>query len=210
MHKAKAGPSATLPPRSTEEVTEEPANQTRPKADDGLVEGNTIDGSTIAGIVLAPELWWGEACYSRNVVIRNNTVRHVGYSTAGPWTDQAGAITILGLGDPKSAGAGKLGHRHITIEGNTVADCDGVNLLIDSAEDVAVRHNRFVRPQAHATRRGADRGIHPAALVWLSNCRNVRFEANTIRDAGAAFGKPYVAAPSAKDLYGLPDGIARK
>ena len=66
------------------------------KADDGLVENNRIDGSTIAGIVLAPELWWNEACYSRNVTLRGNAVRHVGYAAVGPWTDQAGAITLLG------------------------------------------------------------------------------------------------------------------
>ena len=174
------------------------------KADDGLVEGNIVEGSTIAGIVLAPELWWNEACYSRNVVLRGNTVRRVGYATVGPWTGQAGAITVLGEGK----GAGRPGHRRLVIENNTIADCDGVNLLVTSAQDVRVAGNRFVRPMTRPTRRGADHGLDTGALVWLGDCRDVRFEGNTVVEAGPCLHTLVGAAPTAEDVSGLPEGIA--
>jgi len=177
------------------------------KADNGLVEGNTIDGSTIAGIVLAPETWWMEACYSRNVTIRNNTVRHVGYATTGPWNMQAGAITVTGASE-KTTSPG--GHRHIVIEGNTVENCDGPNIIVSAATDVLVRGNRFVSPMREPSRRGADRGIDPAALIWLSNCDDVRIEGNSVSQPGQCLEKLIATTPSAKNVLLDLDGGVRK
>jgi len=56
------------------------------KADNGTVEGNVIDGSTVTGIRVGPEFYWGEAGFSRNLTIRNNTIANVGY-----W-DSTGAL----------------------------------------------------------------------------------------------------------------------
>jgi hypothetical protein len=176
------------------------------KADNGLVEGNTVDGSTIAGIVVAPELWWMEACYSRNVIIRNNTIRHVGYATTGPWNMQAGAITVTGASE-KTTSPG--GHRHMVIEGNTVENCDGPNLVISAATDVMVRNNRFVSPMREPSRRGADRGIDPGALIWLSDCEDMRLEGNTISQPGPAMEKSVVTTPTAKNVVGVDTGVKR-
>ncbi|MBF0443392.1 MAG: hypothetical protein HQK54_15905 [Oligoflexales bacterium] len=41
------------------------------KANDGLVENNTVEGSTMPGISETPEYWWNESDYSHNVIIRN-------------------------------------------------------------------------------------------------------------------------------------------
>ena len=46
------------------------------KSDDGLVENNLVDGSTMTGILMTPEFWWGEAGYNHNVIVRGNTIRH--------------------------------------------------------------------------------------------------------------------------------------
>ena len=109
------------------------------KAHNGLVEGNTIDGSSISGIVLAPELWWNEACYSRNVIIRNNTVRNL------PDNPRSyGAVVVAAVTDRAVPG---YGHRHIVLEDNRTENINGVNLLITSAADVTIKNNRFINPQ---------------------------------------------------------------
>ena len=89
------------------------------KADDGLVEGNTIDGSTIAGIVLSPEFWWNEADYSHNVTVRHNTIRHTGYATSGPLTGQAGGLTITAEGDSITSESGSKTTHSMTFAAST-------------------------------------------------------------------------------------------
>ena len=179
------------------------------KADNGLVENNTIDGSTMAGIVVAPELWWNESGYGRNVILRGNMVRHVGYQNAGPWMDQAGAITVRGEGDnvkkPVMIEGDHFGHRHIVIENNTVADCDGLQLLVSSASDVSITGNKFVHAQEHPSNRGADH-VDPEAIIQIGPCRDVRLSGNVVVDRGSSGGK-LVEAVDPTQVHGLPDGL---
>lgn len=177
------------------------------KADDGLIENNVVDGSTIAGLVIAPEFFWNEADYSRNIVVRNNTFRHCGNCTAGPWTEQAGTVTVYGQGD-QDGGIG-YGHRHLVIEGNTLEENDGTNLLVNGAEDVLLRGNRFVRPMRMATRRGTDRGIDPAALIYVEHARDVRVEANEVAEAGAALRTLVKLGAKAEGVTGVDDGVRK-
>jgi len=164
------------------------------KAENGLVEGNIIEGSTIGGIVLSPEIWWNEAGYSRRIIIRNNIIRHVGYSTVGSSDHQAGAITVSGGGgepdqivpvyqDPKVTGL-RPGHKNILIENNTIEDCNGVNLLLAMSEDVTVKNNQFIRPQQKLSLRGEPSGVDPSALIWVFNCVKVSFKNNKVVDLG--------------------------
>jgi polygalacturonase len=176
------------------------------KADDGLIEGNTIDGSTIAGIVLAPELFWREACYSRNVTIRNNTIRRCGTATAGPWTSQAGALSVTAEVQPGS----KPGHRNIVIENNRFIENDGVNLLLQAVDGVRVKGNRFERADQAATRRGSNHRIDPSALIWLSGCANVRFEDNRVSEPGSALSRLIGLGPETTHVSGLEDGVRRE
>jgi hypothetical protein len=169
------------------------------KADRGLVEGNTIDGSTIAGIVLAPELWWNEADYSHDVVIRNNMIRYTGYATSGPASNQAGALTITAEGGPH--------HEKIRIEDNTFDDIRGVDLQVDHAREILVRDNRFLRTHRLPSRNGKERGIDPEAVIWLSECSKVVMEGNTIAHRGGFGGRLIVATPSAREVKGLTEGV---
>jgi hypothetical protein len=149
------------------------------KAHNGLVEGNTIDGSSISGMVLAPELWWNEACYSRNVTIRNNTVRNL------PSNPRSyGAVVIAAVSDRVVPG---YGHQHIVFENNRIEGVNGVNLLITSAEDVTIGNNRFIdadqTPRASA---GAAWGEDPGALIYIAESRAVRIKGNTVSSLGPA------------------------
>lgn len=90
------------------------------KADDGLVSGNSISGSTIAGIVVAPELKWNEGGYAVNVRIENNVIRNTGYSTYGGSDWQRSGIAITGESG--------VGNDLITLLNN---DLGGLALIID-------------------------------------------------------------------------------
>jgi len=181
------------------------------KADDGLVENNTVDGSTMAGIVVSPELWWNEAGFTHNITIRGNTVRHVGYQNAGPWMGQAGAITVRGDDEKISRPAEKdeqFGHQHVVIENNTIEDCDGVNLLVSSASDVLIKNNKFVDAQQHPSRRGADH-VDPGALIQIGPCKNVRIEGNTVVKRGPA-GTVLIEAADPAQVTGIETGFTSK
>jgi len=161
------------------------------KADGGLVEGNTVDGSTMGGIVLTPEFWWNEACYSRNVIIRHNTIRHVAYAP-----DQLGAVVIAALDTAPLSGTG---HQHIVLEGNRFENLAGVNLLITSATDVFVKGNLFIHAHyAQASVAGAAWGENAKALVFVTEAAPIRFEGNLVEDLGPFHQELIHATPSAR------------
>ncbi len=171
------------------------------KADDGLVEGNLVDGSTIAGIVLAPEpLYWNEADYAHHVVIRNNTVRTTGYQSTGPWMNQAAGIAITG------EGAG-IGHDDIVVENNRVEDMPGAAVQIDHAQRVVVRGNTFVRPNQSNCLNGKDHGVKQKSVISLNLCRDIRLEGNTVSGRGP-FGDVLVSvSPTARNVQGQDSGV---
>ncbi|CEK16549.1 Right handed beta helix region [Chthonomonas calidirosea] len=173
------------------------------KADDGLVENNTIDGSTIAGIVIAPELWWNEADYSHHVVVRNNHIRHVGYVT---WqgTDQAGAISVMASNDHGFVPG--YGHQDIQIDGNTIESCDGVNLLVTSAENVDIRNNVFRDAQQHPSNRGAN-WLDPKALIYLTECKGVHLQGNRVERLGHENARLVEATKTALEVTGVSQGV---
>lgn len=173
------------------------------KAENGLVEGNTIEGSTTAAIVLAPELFWREACYSRNVVIRNNTIRRCGTATAGPWTPQAGILTVTAQVKPGTA----PGHRNIVIENNVFEDNNGINLLLQAVDGVKVVGNRFVRPGQADGLRGSGLKMDAGSLIWLSNCRNVQFDGNVVENRGTRTVKLVGVGPEVHDATGVDSGV---
>jgi hypothetical protein len=156
------------------------------KADNGLVEDNTIDGSTIGGIVVTPEFWWNEADYSRNVIIRNNTIRNV---ARAPYS--LGGMVVAAI-DHMPVPA--CGHRDIKITGNRFENIDGVNLLITSACGIRVENNRFVRAQQHArANAGAAWGEDPTALIFVTKAQAVRLKGNQAWEPGP-FSKRLVRA----------------
>ena len=175
------------------------------KARDGLVENNRIDGSSIAGIVLGPELWWGEADYSQNVTIHGNTIAHCGYANTGNWNRQAGALSVLAeRGDPNARG-----HLNVTIENNTFLENDGVNVVLDGVENLKFLDNRFVRPQRQANTRGAD-FYNTGALIQIGRAKGVVLRGNVIEDLGAANTTLLVTGADASEISGAQDGVKVK
>jgi hypothetical protein len=174
------------------------------KASKGVIEDNIVDGSTIAGIVLCPEFYWNEACFSRDVTIRGNTVRATGLGPANWGSLQAGAITVAAdSSDGKTPAAG--GHRDIRIENNTIEGCPGPCIEITSAENVTVIGNRFVNTHPVKRANGERFHIDTEAVIWLDNDTNVKLEKNTVTGMGP-FGKRFLTATEGvKGLVGAGD-----
>ncbi|CAF1453473.1 unnamed protein product [Adineta steineri] len=70
----------------------------------------------MAGLVMQPELWWGEGKYSERIPIRNNTFMKCGYATSVSSAEQADILTIYV-------------HHTLTIENNIFSDNDGVHMV---------------------------------------------------------------------------------
>ena len=174
------------------------------KADDGLIEGNEIDGSTIAGLVISPEFYWNEAGYARHVVVRDNVFRHCGYATATAGHPQAATVCVTGEADHVGAG---WGNRDITLEHNAFEDDDGCNLLVNDAAGVTITGNAFVRPQRSPTDRGTGVGVDPASLIVVEHSDDVRLSGNTVADPGPWEKHLVTVAPSATHVKGADDGV---
>lgn len=159
------------------------------KSSDGLVEGNTIDGSTISGILVAPEAYWMEADFARNVKIRGNLIRNTGYATAASWTFPVGAISIV------ADGLEAMGNQGIVIEHNTFENIDGVNLMVSNAKAVEISNNRFRRTQLHPSDRGADFGIDTSALIWIAHSTMLTVRENILEETQTASAKRIVLGP---------------
>jgi len=132
------------------------------KASNGTVLDNTIVGTWGPAVLVCPEFWWLEAGSSKNVQIRNNTIRDcrdVGinvYATGGS-------------GDVAPAGA----HAQITVAGNTIRNTFAPNICITSTTGLVLKDNRCTDP---ATGRPNSLPRNPAfakpnlPLVMTLNC----------------------------------------
>ncbi|MEK6795056.1 MAG: right-handed parallel beta-helix repeat-containing protein [Spirochaetota bacterium] len=169
------------------------------KASDGIIENNIIDGSSIAGIVVAPELiFWLEAGNSWNLTIRSNVIRNSGYERSSTGSSQAGMISVIANG--ASGYAAPAAQRNIEIADNIVERCCGVNLLITAASNVTVRNNTFKDTHGVESRTGESRGVDTKAVVWLDRVRDVRFSNNKVERMGP-FGGTFIGASD--DIAGV-------
>jgi hypothetical protein len=166
------------------------------KADNGLVEGNVIDGSTMAGIRVGPEFYWSESCYSRNLTIRNNTIRNVGY-----WGGQTAALLIAPDQGLTAAG----GFLNVLIDGNVFENFDTTAMFISSASGVVVSNNIFRNLQNSSVfainNLGED--VIPGTLVFVTKSDAVQFQGNTASQLGPLNTTFVEATPSAR-VSGVP------
>jgi hypothetical protein len=150
------------------------------KGSNGLIAGNTIDGSAVAGIVVASEAMpWQEGDFSQNVIIRDNTVKNTGYAQYDPWRSQSGAISVTGptqwLGED---------HSNITIANNVVENAYGANLVVNLAKNVFVDSNQFINPSSQISTSGSQVGVDPRSVISVDRVYNVGFANNTVVNQG--------------------------
>ena len=173
------------------------------KGDDGVVNGNLVEDSTIAGIVLSPEGAENEAGYVHDTTISHNTIRHTGYAENGPGCAYAAGLTVTGDGG--------IGNRNISVIGNTFDRILGPNLVVRYTDTVKIEGNQFNRTHQVECENGAKRGMDPHAVVWVGNSRNVTLSANTVTDFGP-FGKSLITVDekTVQIVHGAEEGLTLK
>ena len=199
------------------------------KADNGIIEDNTIDGSTLGGIEVTPEIWADEAGCSCHLLILGNTIRNVGGIKAPGWR-QAGALSITAAPDFRSEA---FGHRGIVVAANRFVDDNGINLLVTDASGVLISGNDFIHPMQSPNPRGADlqdygptlpitaaRVLHPkssacqhfdtSSLIWLQQCKNILLAGNRVIHPGSAMKKLVGVGPDTSNVKGTKNGVKIK
>lgn len=127
------------------------------KADDGVIDGCTIEGCGMSAISIGPEYYWNEADYCKHVAVTGNTLRHNGLTGAGP-----AAVWVHG--------DGAVGNRAILIRANDCSDSGGDCLMsIDFAEDVRIEGNHISLPDSAK-----------GSVLRFSHSHNVSIKGNTM------------------------------
>lgn len=149
-------------------------------ADNGVVENNLIERCGYGGIVVAPTFRrFGEGPYACNLVIRNNTIRKVGFATEY-WNN---GLTITAW---EHGGFVELpgGHRNLLIEGNRFEDNDGPNIVITSAIGVKVIDNVFMNPMHQNYHGVLKTPIDEKCLILLRHCKDISMSGNQVVNPG--------------------------
>ena len=177
------------------------------KSRDGLVEDNVVDGSTIAAVLMMPELWWNEAGYDQNIVLRHNTFAHAGYAPRS-----MGAV-ILGAFDEHQAGGNGgpidgFGNKNIVFEDNKFVGNNIVNLVVASADGVSIRNNIFTDAQQvpQAVGRG-DWGEDAGALIVVAKSQGVELIGNQTINLGK--GNRELVQVLNSQVSGAADGVKK-
>ena len=172
------------------------------KAENGLIEGNTIEWMLEGGIVVSPELYWMESGYSRNLRILNNTLRHIWLNASHPGY-QAGAISIEAKGDGNYFPAAG-GHLNIEVGGNRFDSCLGVNLLATSITGLNIHDNQFTNTHTEQRDHSAGYSVDNGAVIWLQNCDQVSLANNWVSNFG---GTRLVGTSNCNVVSGATDGL---
>ncbi|MBL8995008.1 MAG: right-handed parallel beta-helix repeat-containing protein, partial [Spirochaetia bacterium] len=180
------------------------------KASEGIVEGNTADYCAQAGIIFCPGLYFLEAFFAQNVVIKNNLIRECGYAKSNPENRLGGAFTMAaeGLkGEYPAAG----NHRNIMIEGNVFERCYGVNMQITSASGVIVRNNQFKDSHPEIRLHATKRGVDPKKLIWVDTTDGLELDGNTYEGIGPAGDEePLYLGKAVANVKGAGEGLRKK
>jgi len=166
------------------------------KADNGIVEGNTLDGNTMSGISIGPEYGWGagEADYVTNVIIRDNTIRHTNYATNNQGGN--GGIWVHG---PEGPNDGAPGNRGITITNNRFDFVEGANIIVAFAAGVTILNNTF----NHTNRNQ----VGDPTVISLSHASKIAVDGNIVKNQGKYGTSLINATDTAVDITGKSDGI---
>jgi hypothetical protein len=168
------------------------------KASHGLIEDNVINGSTLGGIIITPELYWGEADFVTNLTVRRNKIARVGIGK-----QSYGALALGAKGPANSQGVETFvagyGHRDVSITDNEFSDLDTTAIWVTSAQNVTIARNTIRRQWLEPTWATCCPPLpFPSSTVaWLSESSQVVVRENCVTQLG----------PFAETLYNYTDTV---
>jgi len=136
------------------------------KADDGLIQNNTIEGCGQAAVSLGPEYGWGEANYVKHVLVAGNTIRGNGIAAYG-----GGAVLVHG--------DGAIGNQDIVVQNNRFLSNYQGDVDAQWTNGLMLTGNILVGPGVWPP------GISPQSAILLANSRNVTLQGNRVQNASA-------------------------
>jgi hypothetical protein len=162
------------------------------KADNGIIDGCTLEGCGMSAISIGPEFWWREAGYSWHVTVSNNQI--------------IGCAQING--DPAPLyihGDGAIGNRDIVVKNNTFTGNYGFAIAdLEFADGVDLTDNKFNHSFPLPPLAGT------GFIVHVMQCHNVKLSGNVVANqgTGASALVHRDASVSAADVQGDdPSGI---
>ena len=149
------------------------------KARNGVVKGNRIDNSTLGGIVLTPELSWGEGDYSGNVSVIDNNITAVCIGKQCYGGIAVGAVApghVLAGGPP-------YGHANITIARNWLKNISQMNIWASTVDGLVIEDNVVEHAYAYSSVATCCPPLPfmNGYVAWVDNSRNASVSGNCIK-----------------------------
>lgn len=142
------------------------------KSSNGIISNNIVEGTQLAGIVLAPEVNWMEAGCSNNVEISNNTIKNCVFASTHAGMVQPAALCIISLNaanqiSPQGAA------NNLNIFNNRIETCPRPAVVATSISGLNYHHNTIVDNQSVVRAHGTTFGVQNNVDLWLRNTGNI-------------------------------------
>ena len=157
------------------------------KADNGIIRSNTIIECGIAAMQLGSDGYNGEAGYSRNVLVENNTIHGNGAQTVG-------GLAAIWVGT-----RGTMENKNFIIRNNKIDHFTGLGLALTGVDGVQVSHNTFTAPIVTPGSKGH--------IMAFSQATNVTLTGNVVTGLSpSASGPLWSADDTTSNIAGLDAG----
>lgn len=138
------------------------------KASNGIIDNNLVEGCAMAGIMIAPEFYWMEAGCSSGVIVSNNTIKNVLFSSTNKSLNQPGAISITMVNGDSSFGPSGV-FNDISITGNYIEASPMPCIVLTSAKNLTLKGNVINTSNSPVRQHGINFGVSNANPVWTIN-----------------------------------------
>jgi len=141
------------------------------KSSNGVINGNTVVGSAMSGIAVAPEFYWMEGGCPSNIEIGNNTIRNCMYNASMTGQSQAGALVVVSAA-PQGGFSPAGGLKTYNIHDNIIDGCPRPCVVLTSIDGVNY-YNNTTTPDLTMTRtHGSSLGVLNTKDFWKINVVN--------------------------------------
>jgi hypothetical protein len=151
------------------------------KSSDGVISGNEITGCELSGIILAPELFWMEAGFSRNVTIENNTIKDCMFANSSYGIEQAAYISVIAINASHNI-VPVGGFKNITVQNNILENSPVPAMIFTSVDTALVTGNKITISKEIIRTHGKNFGVDNKQVIWTKNTSNLNLGNNTIID----------------------------